>query len=588
MYLCLISTALALTIPVKATLSEDVAPGERPVAGAATTATVALTNPASGATFVVSADELTANKQQAKGRGGVRFDGDPAGSVRTWAIYFLDATGAVLGDPEIATVAFDAKGTVSIAAREEGRRTADFYTGKGFESSQVPVILRVNVQDSGVEASLVGIVELTNDGSDSDLVTDADMEVLDADTFAAFQALDLDAVIALDTYKLQLEGTIEVKDLKAVGGVVESGADLRWDVSFYSGDEICSRGGGCTPVASSVSSFLAPIGTLRKSGLPPRVTLDESDLTYDSWDAGFRFSFGGDVSDLELAASLDAWDGAKLADSSEVILLDPGIYETMVCECGLDGDSGECAPCDDDDDVLVDIFQDGDCDDCGDYDFVDPTDPPSWVFLADELVEVAVYDSGGGFVSGHTCTLAPTAKTRQGGGRSVLIGECTRDDAGTEVRRLRARIDDKGVIDLRLELAGEALAGRRAGTCDARGNCTADTTVLGGYVEVTIDDTIVSKGRMYVTETGYSLPFAFADDVEGLDLELTTMLTDPSHPKLTWDVKEDVLYGTEGGKEVYAIDLDPLSVEPTGLYRPPYVPVKLRSPEGKTVVLSPR
>lgn len=583
MTLCLISTALALTIPVKATFSEQVDPGERPLAGAATTASVALSDPTTGAVFKVSADELTANKRQAKGKGGVRFTGDPADSIRTWAVYFLDATGAVLGEPEYATVAFDAKGTASIAARE-GRRVGDFYTTKGFEGSQVPILLRVGAQDDGAEAAMIGIVELRNDGTDNDLVSDADMDILDADTYAAFLELDLDVIVALDTYKLQLEGTVEVEGLTVKDGVVEAGADLRWDVSFYAGDEICSREGGCTPIASSVSSYLAPVGKVKKSGVATRVALDDGDLTFDSWDAGYLVSIGGDVSDLEIAARLDAWDGAELAGSSEVILLDPGIYETQVCECGPDGDSGECAPCDDDDDLIVDIFQDGDCDDCGDFDFVDPTDPPDWVFLADELVEVAVYDSGDGFVSGHTCTLSPTAMTREDGDRGVLIGECTRDDAGVEVRRLRVKIDADGVVDVALELGGSALAGRSGGACESRVGCAADTTVLGGHVEVTIGDVPALTGRMYVTETGFSLPFAFADDVEGFDLALTTIWTDPSYPKLDWSVTDDVLYGIEGEKAVYTLDLDQVGFEATGRYRGDLV-VKLVSPTGKEVVL---
>ncbi|MDP2305036.1 MAG: hypothetical protein Q8P18_03315 [Pseudomonadota bacterium] len=82
--LSFVSSALALTIPVRATHTEWIFPGEAPTAGAATTAAIKVSNPTTGAGFTTSG-ELTATKREASGEGELTFAGDPADTVRSWA-----------------------------------------------------------------------------------------------------------------------------------------------------------------------------------------------------------------------------------------------------------------------------------------------------------------------------------------------------------------------------------------------------------------------------------------------------------------------------------------------------------------------
>jgi hypothetical protein len=557
--LALVSSALALTVPLRATFQEEVAPGEAPTASSALTATVALSNPTTGGAFLVAADELTVNKREASGGGRVSFAGSPADSLRTWAIYFLDASGDPLGDPEVVDMLFDAEGNGAVAARDGG---APRIAKLGVSESGA----RITVQDAGTLAASIGIVELGRDSSGSELTTDPDMEVMDAATYAAFQEIGLDAIVALDTYKVQLEGDLSVSGLRvATDGTIESGAELRWDLTFYDGrttSGCASRGcEATTPGSIGAASYASAIEPIKKKRTAPqRVTLKHTDLTFDSWNAGFLFSIEGDVRDLELGASLDTFLGAEATAASDVVSLDPGGYEV---EAKADDD-------DDDDDtgMIVDIFIDGDCEDCGDYDFTAPDSPPAWSVVAEALIEVSVLDSGGGLVGTHACTLAPTAGTVAGTSKQdVLLGECTRDSGGTEVRRLRATVGPLGISRWTVDMAGAAFAAERTlGECSRQTGCTTETvSVVGGTIELAVRGRTFLSQPIAVTATQYDLPFSFEADVDGLQGVLAIDLEDPTRP-LTWTVADGVAHGWLRGEAVYSIDLDDLELAPTGMY----------------------
>ncbi|MES2645212.1 MAG: hypothetical protein V4850_37335 [Myxococcota bacterium] len=564
MLLSLVSTAFALTVPVTAKISDELNNNGNEMRQTIT-GTVAVTNPATGAVFRVGTEELTVNKREGKGSGGIFFAGDTANSIRTWAVYYLDASGAVLGDPEVVTVVFDAKGSVSIAARDSGRRTADFYKGPDSPSSQVPVILRVDVQDSGVDASLVGIVELTNDRPGSDLQTDADMGILDADTFATFQELGLDAVIAIDSRTVTLQGDVSVSGLSvATDGTVEGGAELRWDVTLYDPSAVTCTSRVCdTPTLSPVAtvSYLETIGAVKKkSGQPAAVKLQPQDVTYDSWELGVGLVLPGEQRDLEIAASLDFEGGA----GSDIVTLDPG---TLGVCWELGGCGGNKEPCNEPGGccTLPDIFIDGDH---PDLDYASPDDVPDWADMADELFEIEVLDSAGGFVASHICTMSPTARTLAGTGKyDVLVGECTGGDSGTEVRRFTLKTpntrwtggtdDDTvpwewsaGKMQFEVEMAGAAFtAERTGGECSRLGGCTEETvSVLGGTISVWHDGALLRQpGPIAVTEAEFSLPFSFAEDVSGMTGELLIEFDDPTYD-LTWVTTDEALLGYYGDR----------------------------------------
>ncbi len=571
MLLSLVSSALALTVPLKATFSEQVVPGESTLASSALTATVALSNPDTGVDFIVGKDELTVNKREASGKGGLSFSGNPANSIRTWAVYYLAANGDKIGDPEVVDVLFDKEGNGAIAARD-GVGFTRLVTISGINEvvgETWSANAKVVVSDGGVQAALIGIVELTNDGGDaSRLRADPDMEIMDAAAFAAYQGIGLDAMIALDTYKVQLEGDLSVDGLTvATDGTVENGADLRWDLALYDGNSIltCSKERTCetTSRPTGTVSYTSEIGSIKKKKTsPPTVTLKPAELTYDSWDAGFSFAIEGDVRDLELAASLDVLREGKPMSASDVVSLDPGGFGVEAA-LGDDDDDDDSTP-------IVDIFIDGDCDDCGDYDYTvpNPSNPPAWTVIADELIDVSVYDSGGGLVSTHECTLAPTVRTLAGTAkRNTLVGECTRDTAGTEVRRLVAYVGEKGGSIWSIDMAGSAFAASKAsGECAKLGGCTdSSVSVLGGSIDLAVRGTTFFHQSIDITSTEFDLPFAFTSDVDGEDVALVIELLDPNR-EISWKAEENILWGQWKGEYIYQIDLDGLSTTQTGIY----------------------
>ncbi len=160
-------------------------------------------------------DELTANKREGSGSGGLSFVASPAGSIREWAIYYIDADGNVLGDPDIVTMSFDASGVGNVAAGGGSRlSTFGVSSKKGGGAGQFFASTgRVSVQDSGANAAYIGIAELSNDGSGNELVPDPDMDTMDATAFATFQAEGLDAIVSLSSYAIQVDGTLSIDGL---------------------------------------------------------------------------------------------------------------------------------------------------------------------------------------------------------------------------------------------------------------------------------------------------------------------------------------------------------------------------------------
>lgn len=558
MLLALVAPAFALTVPLRATYREEIVPGEVAIASYATTAAVTgVSNPASGVAFTVSGDELTANKREASGKVALSFFASPADSVRSWAVYFLDADGYELGSPEIVEMSFDSLGNGSVAARGGSTRLASLLVKPGGTATGgfYGATTKVAVQDSGADAAFVGIVELTNKVEGSNLATDPDMRVMDTTVFAAFQALDLDAIVPLDTYTIQLEGTVELGGVSiASTGAVEGGGELQWDIGFQDGGVSCEKDGACTPNIASSLSYLEPIGTIKKkSSVPPRVNLRDSDVVVDSVDASFQLTIGGDVRNLEVAAAMDVYQQGKLADGRDVVALDPGGY----------GVEGKASKDKDDTGMIIDIFIDVDTDVLDGLDNV--SNPPPWAPMTQTVFEVVVTDSDGGVVSTHSCQLSPTGATLAGTSpRAILVGQCTHAEEGTEVRRLRASIGDAGWVTWTIDLAGSAFVEERVETtCSKEGTCTERTvSVLGGRVELQEGGHPLLSRALAVTETDFDLPFLYDWDISDLD---TTVAIDlyTAFP-VYWSVLDGVVTAKDGETVVASFDVEDVGLAPTG------------------------
>ncbi len=517
----LVSSALALTVPVRATHTEWIVPGEAPTAGAATTATVEVSNPSTGARFR-TVGELTATKREASGGGDVRFAGDPADTVRSWALYFIDAEGNVLGDPEIAQVLFDGKGSAALAGTD-GARTAGVTVngtdplGAGWTGG-----LAVDVQGAGAEAAYVGIVELSTDGAA--LATIPDLGILDLAVYATFQGLGLDAIVALDRYRTRVEGDLEVEGVSVdAKGNVEADADLRWNLTFSRTSDQGEKDWVST-VLGTGSYLQAADGVKKKTGVAKRVDLTTKDVTYDVWDASFALSIDGDLRGLELAASLDAYDGDTLVASSDAVLLDPTAIES---KAGVD--------------IAADATTKGD----------------------PNLYRLDVRNSFGKLVSQHYCALAPTAATLADPEVDTWVGECTVDAAGPQlrVRRLKSR-KDTVIRHLNAQIRSRVQP-------DACASCTTTTeSLLGGKLEFyDADGTLLGGSPMVVSGTEWDVTGGFDVDVDGLEARQRFELEYPANVKLGWTIDENGdATGVLDGKTLYAIDADTVAVAGTGLY----------------------
>lgn len=536
MLLSLIPATFALTVPVTARISDELHAGGTTMRQTAT-GTVTLSNPTTGVSFAVGREELTVNGREASGSGSLRFSADPADSIRRWAVYYLDASGAVLGDPEVVEVLFDADGNGALAGRDTGTSWLKSLRVPRSTTYQVSVQnVRAEVQGGGTEASLLGIVELSSD-RDGRLVTDADLDLLDADTFAAFQALGLDTVVSLDRRTTTLQGDLTVTGLSvAKDGTVEGGADLRWDVTIYDAGSACQARvcSGATTAIGSVAYLESIPGVKAKTGKARPVKLQPADVVNDGWEADVTLSVDGDQVGLEIAASL-AFEGVR---PSDVVSLDPSTLESVACPYGFEPDSTVCLGAPDDGGIPIDLFVGAECTECADFDFVDPSRPPDWVYLTDELFELEVYDADGALIGTHSCTLFPTAATVAGTRENdTLIGECTRD-TNTEVRRLRARVANR-----HMEVVAEVSGGAPIYTTTVER--TRGNGILGGSVTLVADGRVLFQDSpLAVTSTEWQLPFAFSADVSGLTGTLEVEFDDPTVD--TWVTDDTGIYGYAG------------------------------------------
>jgi hypothetical protein len=363
------AAAASLTIPVRASIAESVEPGEAPTVGRATGAKLTVSNPATGKRFGVGGEVLAASRREASGTAPVVFAGSPAGSVRTWAVYLLDEEGEPIGDPEVVDVAFDEAGQGTVAARPVGagvvRRVmvmteayevggnvpittasvvfGERVSGGGFvviDSTTLPQStvsygdavspeggtvrpvyggnVRVEVQDRGVEAAFVGIVELASGAEASDILPEVDLDRLDAAGFAAFQGLVLDAIAPVDTYRVEVEGKVDVAGLTVADGLVEDGDELRWEVNFLRQSAEGAWG------AAGAATWLEPVARVkRRTGEAAPVVLRSASQVYESSDASQALTLAGDLSLLSAAASLELWEGGAFRAASDVVALEP-------------------------------------------------------------------------------------------------------------------------------------------------------------------------------------------------------------------------------------------------------------------------
>ncbi len=447
--------------------------------------------------------------------------------------------GNELGNPEVVDVSFDDLGNGTVAARGASSRLASLVVKASKSTLGQDSVTKVAVQDSGADAAYLGIQELTNSASGSDLKTNPDLTVMDAAIFAAFQDLTLDTIIALDTYTMQLEGSLNVSGLAvSTAGTVESGTELQWDLAFYD-NQGCIPGSkqACTPVANETLSYLEPIGAVKKkSAATPRVVLKNSDILIDRSDASFSLTIQGDVRELEVSAAMDVYDGDALTTGRDVVTLDPGGF-------GAQAKSG-----DDTGGPIVDIFIDTDTAILDDDDNVGIT--PPWTAVAANVFEVIVEEEGGGLAAEPLyCQLNPSAGTLAGTARkAVLVGECTHGDDGVEVRRLRAVIDNDKVVHFSIEVGGPAFAPRTTTACEKGGACTTTTTsLLEGTVHLeTLAGVTLRTHDLTVTETDFDLPFQFDQDIDGMDASVFLELYTPVPS--TWSLVDGVVTAKAGAR----------------------------------------
>lgn len=541
MLLALVTASYALTVPLRVTLTESVSPGEDAVASTTLTATVAVSHPTTGEAWPVRGDALTVLARSAEGEGGLTLAGDPAGSLRTWAFYLLDTDGELLGEPVVADVLFDDAGaTAAIVARDTASTRvlrADVALDGGSP--------RVTVEVADTDAALVGIVELRSDREGSELVSDPDLSILDAAGYAAFQGLGLDAIVALDRYRTTMDGSVEVDGLDVdARGTVEGGDELRWDVTWTDVAE-CGRQRCQVTVAGGV--YFREVGRVRpKATTAPRVALRPTDAVFDSYDTSVALTVGADLRGFGAGGSLTFTDGDRVLGVSDALSLDPS---ALGVEASGD-DHGAGTP-------ILETFN-------SDVAPLDPKNTEGYLIMGDALLEVVVYDSGGGVLSSHDCVLDPTADTVAGTApRDVLLGTCTRaDDDAVAVDRLRVVIDDELRSEWQVNLSGPAFAGRSATACTSR--VCPEVDRAAGWVELLHDGVPFLTTRVSVAETTFTLPFAFGVDVGQEEGSLSAELWAPEGA--IWSVADGVVRVSTADGATASFAIDELELDGVGLY----------------------
>lgn len=469
--LLLASTALAstLSIPVRATYAESTGIGEDPViVDSVLSATVAITNTTTGAALPTSG-ELTLKDRSAAGTGELSFTKDPSGSIRTWAVFLLDAKGKLLSStPEIVDIAFGDHGDASIVARESGPGllvsvATGARTRTGDDGTHT---LRLEVSALGIEGAYVGVQELTSDTEPME--AHADMEVMTAAVYASFQGLDLDALVPLDTWKATVDGTLSVQAAVS-GNTVEGGAPLQYDLSF-NGPPV--KGGSSALGGGFYCCFQAMTVRSKRSELAvPRLVLHPKDQIFESYDGAMDVIIDGDARGLEIGGILTATGSAPKAITDILQTLSPGDLTLL----GTTSFTGKFPAKPEAQDVRIVSLQ-----------------PRG--------------DGGAALADWLDCTLTPTATTAVAGSKQLRwAGECLHGDDGRAIARaVRMTLDSTGKGTVSAELLG----------VEWQKATTLAFALPGGDLGVDVVNAPTS-----ITDTTFTLPWTFPDDVDGASYE---------------------------------------------------------------------
>jgi hypothetical protein len=319
--------AAELELPVRLKFDEYTGWGEDPaVVDSVLSGTLAVANPATGKSFATRGSLFVVDRI-GKGTGELDFAADPTGTLRTWEITLLAADGSVVGEPEVLDILFGEGGDGTITARAEADIVVKTVKIKkrGISSRQATYggyTVQVGVTGYGTDAAYVGIRELAADGSP--LGAHVDMAAMTADVYASYQGLVLDAIVPLDTWAAELEGTIAVEAVAVAGGAVEGGTAPDFEVSLH-GPSV--KGGSSL---LQTLSFPAAQPLLLKSKKATggvyggrRLPLRSEDQVFDSYDGAMNLVFEGDYRALEVGALLRPVEGAPAPLSDILIALDP-------------------------------------------------------------------------------------------------------------------------------------------------------------------------------------------------------------------------------------------------------------------------
>lgn len=484
MLLALTFPAFAATIdlPVRALYTEYTDWGQDPtVVDDVRSASVAISNPDTGVAFDVDGELLLSTRTGA-GTGEVTFDGNPNGSLRTWAIWLLDGNGKPLSaEPEVVDVLFGNDGDGTIVARASAdivvRTVRMKKRGVSRTDEDGTHSLQVVVQGNGINAAYVGIQELTTDGTP--LTAHADMEAMTAGVYATYQGLVLDALVPLDTWKAQVDGVLSVDGVELDGDGQPTNADtLDFDLTWYGGP------GTDGPTILSKCCRVTKIEALViKQKRSSRVVLDTDDQPFDTYDGAVDVLVEGDARNVEVAGLLRPIDGvAPVTDILQV--LDP----SDVAILGTATATGKF--------------------------------PASPAAEPTRIISLRPVGEGEKALDDwRTCTLTPTAKSAVANSKTLRwTGECLRDsDLGMDIRNVTMKMTSTGATTLSAEVLG---------------NEYQATTKLEFAVNAKELGLTTLSGAAAVDETSFTLPFVFPTDAaEGsyeLFLQLYNVKTTPS------------------------------------------------------------
>lgn len=472
--LLLLSAAHAesVTIPVRTRFSELTDWGADPtVVDDVLSGEVVVSDAATGVAYT-SSGELLLKQRQARGGGELVFSGDPSGSVRTWAVYLIDANGELLGkEPQVIDVLFGDDGDGTIVARV----TADIVVRnvtikkRGVSSRATDDgthNLTVTVQGIGLDAVYVGIQELASDGTA--LTTHADMEAMTADIYATFQGMALDAVVPLDTWDAVLEGDLTVEGLPvATDGSTTTLTGVRFDVDLFGAPTA-----DVPPALASLCCYIPGAIVVRSKGrrrelVASRVVLDSDDAGVDTYDGAVDLIVDGDARGVEVGAILTATGTGPKPVTDVLVSLDP-------------------------DDVAVRGVATG----TGTF----PKEPAAQGVRLMWLRPLS--QEGKALDDWRTCTLTPTALTARKGSQTLRwTGECLRDENLLgDVRGVSMSMTSAGAVQLTGEVMGL--------------DVQSTTTIEFQLADTDLGFTAL-KGAAAVDETTFNLAWSFPTDAVG-------------------------------------------------------------------------